>query len=125
MPKNSTDFLPSGVWTGFYLEPFQPQPGWMHLYLEFSPDVIRGEGTDYVGPWILTGKIDLGSASVGWTKQYLGKHAVTYIGTFSDSGIEGSWKISDGLDGRFRIWPAHRGDLYEAGSPNPTRIGPH
>lgn len=104
--------LASGNWTGFYLEPHNPNRGWMHLYLEFAENgSIAGEGTDYVGPWQASGKFDSESGQLEWTKQYLGKHKVHYRGALTENGIIGTWAISNWLTGQFHIWPVHRGDI--------------
>jgi hypothetical protein len=106
------DFLTSGNWTGFYLEPHNPNRGWMHLYLEFSPEGrISGEGTDYVGPWHANGLVDSDQGTVQWVKQYLGQHQVQYSGLVTDRGIVGQWRISSWLSGQFHIWPVQRGDI--------------
>ena len=57
MADNSTDTptFTSGEWNGFYLEKHNTNRGWMHLYLEIEDQTIKGEGTDYVGPWNLSG----------------------------------------------------------------------
>jgi hypothetical protein len=105
----------SGNWTGFYLEPHNPQRGWMHLYLEFADNgAIAGEGTDYVGPWQASGTFEADSGRVEWTKLYLGKHKVRYQGVLTDQGIVGDWTISSWLAGKFHIWPVQRGDIQAA-----------
>ena len=81
--------LPSGEWNGFYFEKHRPQRSWMHLYLEFKNDQIRGEGTDYVGPWHAEGRYDLDTSRCEWVKQYVGKHQVFYRGDFGSQGILG------------------------------------
>ena len=53
--NNNSHFI-SGEWSGFYIETHRPGRGWMHLYLAFEDGKIRGEGTDYVGPWVATGQ---------------------------------------------------------------------
>jgi hypothetical protein len=98
--------LPSGEWCGFYLEPQQPRRGWMHLYINFSDGKIQGEGTDYVGPWVIQGSYDLVSQLCQWNKQYQGKHRVVYEGRITDSGIQGRWQIHNWNEGPFHIWPS-------------------
>ena len=105
--------LPSGEWTGFYIEPQNPTRSWMHLYLEFLEGKIKGEGTDYVGPWHLSGTFSAESATCQWTKHYVGKHSVDYGGQVSENGILGSWEIGDWGRGPFHIWPRNRTDLQE------------
>lgn len=118
--------IPSGQWSGFYLED-QPQRGWMHLYLTFDQGRIRGEGTDYVGPWTASGWYDLEASTCGWVKDYVGKHHVQYQGQITQRGILGHWTILS--SGTFHIWPRGHNDLNElylkqdlerpAGSPGP------
>ena len=100
----SDNRLPTGEWNGFYLENHQPKRGWMHLYMSFTGGKIKGEGTDYVGPWVAHGDYDLKTGICSWIKQYVGKHSVTYSGKISDKGIMGHWQISF-LAGEFHIWP--------------------
>ena len=70
--------LPTGEWNGFYLENHQPRRGWMHLYMSFEDGNIKGEGTDYVGPWTASGSYDLDTGLCSWVKQYVGRHRVDY-----------------------------------------------
>lgn len=85
----------------------------MHLYLSFAQGAIRGEGTDYVGPWTIEGRYDAASGDCQWIKQYLGKHQVAYSGTSASTGIEGTWSIQGWLRGRFHIWPADNAEMHE------------
>lgn len=103
--------LPNGEWTGFYLENHRKERSWMHLYLEFAEAQLRGEGTDYVGPWRIEGTYDLEQSLCRWTKTYFGKHAVQYHGKLTESGIEGIWSIRNWNRGPFHIWPQSRSDL--------------
>ncbi len=108
----------SGEWTGFYLESHHDRRGWMHLYLEFQPPsgdrgTFRGEGTDYVGPWNLTGEYSPADKRVGWVKRYVGRHLVRYDGTAGENGIVGHWSIAGLLSGRFHIWPQAWGQMDE------------
>ncbi|MEM9409945.1 MAG: hypothetical protein AAGA30_02460 [Planctomycetota bacterium] len=101
----------SGEWNGFYLEPHRTQRGWMHLYLAFDDGQIKGEGTDYVGPWIASGTYDESSGNCRWVKQYVGKHQVVYNGQCSENGIQGKWTIFS--EGPFHIWPKTHGHFNE------------
>lgn len=105
--------IPSGEWSGFYLEAKDglSHRGWMHLYLSFGEGVIRGEGTDYVGPWVIFGNYDLNSRRVSWIKRYLRKHTVNYEGTIIDQGIVGKWNIHHWNEGPFHIWPKNLFEL--------------
>lgn len=117
--------LPTGEWTGFFLDKRMPNRGWMHLYLEFAEGVIKGEGTDFVGPWIAKGSYELVQSQCLWVKQYVGKHTVQYSGKVDENGIVGSWRI-EYLTGEFHIWPQskqHLSQMYledELEFPNPT-----
>ncbi len=104
--------LPSGEWKGFYLEKHQPNRGWMHLYLLFEPGTLKGEGTDYVGPWHIQGNFDA-QGNIEWVKQYLGKHRVRYHGAYNEQGIRGEWLIHGVLAGPFHIWPKSLREMDE------------
>ncbi|HMO15561.1 MAG TPA: hypothetical protein PKD64_16020 [Pirellulaceae bacterium] len=104
--------IPSGEWKGFFLEKHQPNRGWMHLYLVFDANTMKGEGTDYVGPWHILGHYD-DSGQVQWTKRYLGKHQVHYRGQYSEKGIVGEWTIHNTLTGPFHIWPKSAREMDE------------
>lgn len=106
---NSTqvDGFTSGTWNGFYLEKQNENRGWMHLYLDFSDGNIKGEGTDYVGPWVLEGSYNPSDGDCTWVKKYMGRHNVTYTGKLGENGITGSWSIQGLLNGPFHIWPKH------------------
>ena len=113
LDNTSSLHLPTGPWTGFYIEDHKPNRSWMHLYLEFSDGEIRGEGTDYVGPWHISGTYSEAAASCQWTKRYVGKHTVEYAGQTGENGILGNWKIKKWSSGPFHIWPSDRTDLQE------------
>ena len=102
--------LPTGEWNGFYLEG-RPQRGWMHLYMSFSEGRIKGEGTDYVGPWTANGLYDTETGTCSWVKDYVGRHSVNYQGQITDKGILGEWTIL--TSGTFHIWPRGRSEMNE------------
>ncbi len=105
--------FPTGIWTGFFTEPHHTRRGWMHLYLTFENGQIRGEGTDYVGPWKIQGEFDRAQSACQWTKHYLGRHRVIYRGVCGSNGIVGRWSINEGLTGDFHIWPAANSEVHE------------
>jgi hypothetical protein len=111
-PLERESNFPSGEWSGYFIEN-RPEKGWMHLYLSFRDGQIKGEGTDYVGPWHIRGEYEEDSGKCQWIKQYLGRHQVCYGGTLGDQGIVGTWKIGDFLQGKFHIWPKGLGGLDE------------
>ena len=106
------NLFPCGEWSGFFVEG-RPERGWMHLYLAFNDGEIKGEGTDYVGPWHIRGKYDDQAGQCEWVKQYLGKHCVIYRGSNQGQGIVGTWSIGEYLNGTFHIWPKGHGGLDE------------
>ena len=102
----------------------------MHLYLSFADGKIKGEGTDYVGPWVSHGDYDVNTGICSWVKQYIGKHTVTYSGQIGQNGIMGHWELSF-LTGEFHIWPkkmTHLNELYltdDLTEPTPSiQLGP-
>src|SRR5262249_28154371 len=67
-------------------------------------------GSDVVGPFTFSGSYDAATGTCRWTKQYLGKHWVSYTGVNEGQGIWGVWEINLlwGLirdRGVFHIWP--------------------
>src|SRR6185369_7073373 len=84
---------------------------YMKLSLAFAGGKISGEGTDFIGPFVMSGHYDLTSGKVTIRKQYLGHHLVSYEGNAEiDQGIWGLWTIPDvGKDG-FHMWPKAMGD---------------
>lgn len=96
----------------------------MHLYLSFADGKIKGEGTDYVGPWLIEGEYDLDLGVCSWIKQYVGKHQVVYRGQIGETGIAGQWQILTNK-GEFHVWPkslSHLDELYMAD--DLTKSGP-
>ena len=89
----------------------------MELKLTFAEGVIKGEGLDWVGQFLINGRYDLQDGRCHWTKSYVGQHQVFYTGFNEGRGIWGTWEIaalgmrmdSDG----FHIWPE--------GMPDPTQ----
>ena len=108
------DDYPSGEWSGYFQQPDTgPQRHWMSFRMEFRGGSIRGDGTDFVGPFSLAGKSDVATGRCFWTKQYVGKHQVTYQGLNQGQGIVGEWVISGIWTGQFHIWPKGLGGLEE------------
>ena len=62
------------------------------LQLSFDEGQVSGSGTDIVGPFHFTGRLDGGNALL--LKQYVGRHHVDYLGTFDGEGtLSGNWRI--------------------------------
>ena len=104
--------FPSGPWKGFFLQPLMPGRHWMELNLTFRRGVLRAEGGDRVGAFTFRGRYDVESGKCWWTKQYIGKHALSYQGYNEGKGIWGTWEAlgSPGWRGGFHIWPVAMGD---------------
>jgi hypothetical protein len=106
--------FPSGPWTGFF------QQSWLapgrfptDVDLCFQAGELWGEGRDRVGRYTVRGTYDPAEGRCEWTKQYLGKHSVSYLGYNEGNGIWGVWEIRAlfGLyrdHGVFHLWPEGR-----------------
>jgi hypothetical protein len=113
--------FPSGPWTGYFLQKAIPGKHAMDLRLTFCAGVMKGEGHDWVGAFVIDGLYDINDGKCHWTKEYLGKHDVFYQGFNEGKGIWGSWEIASQhgrLHGGFHIWPEGMGNpsddhLYE------------
>jgi hypothetical protein len=104
--------FPSGPWTGFWL---QPERHRQDMNLTFAHGVLRGRGSDGIGPFLVAGRYDAETKKVWWTKSYPGSHDVFYQGYREYQGIWGTWQISSmtglalSVRGGFRIWPRGQG----------------
>lgn len=98
--------FPSGPWTGFFLQPMLAGKHWMELNLRFQGGSVRGEGRDWVGEFLVHGSYDVGEGKVWWSKRYVGRHDVAYMGYNEGRGIWGTWELTDpAWRGGFHIWP--------------------
>jgi hypothetical protein len=116
MPAANDDDFPSGEWVGFWLQDLgggAPQRCRQDLFLTFSGGTMRGQGDDGVGRFTVTGRYDVASREVTWTKRYLGRHAVHYRGFREIKGIWGVWEL-DSERGGFHIWPRSEGEQVAA-----------
>ncbi len=103
--------FPSGPWTGYFLQPVLPGRHRMELHLTFLAGTMRGEGRDWVGPFIVTGRYETTTGKCWWTKRYIGKHDVAYQGFNEGRGIWGRWEIDPVTwHGGFHIWPCAMDD---------------
>lgn len=101
---SDSDF-PSGPWTGFFNYRAGGRRHRTDLSLSFANGRMTGDGTDGVGPFIVSGHYDAASRECRWTKSYLGAHDVLYEGVREGKGIWGTWEIRRGWRGGFHIWP--------------------
>jgi hypothetical protein len=83
----------------------------MELHLSFRQGVMKGEGRDMIGPFLIRGKYKVDDGKCAWTKRYIGKHDVAYQGYNEGKGIWGLWEIPPTWRGGFHIWPTEMGDL--------------
>jgi hypothetical protein len=102
--------FPSGAWTGFFLQPSTPGRHWMELTLTFQNGVVKGDGRDWVGRFLITGRYDVSDGKCHWTKAYIGKHNIFYRGYNEGKGIWGTWEFSTAWRGGFHIWPEGMSD---------------
>ena len=104
------DRFPSGPWEGYFLQPGLPGKHGMELLLSFKEGAIRGEGRDVVGEFLIKGTYDRDSAKCWWSKRYIGRHDVSYLGYAEGKGIWGTWEITSQFKGGFHIWPLGQGN---------------
>lgn len=108
--NESHSWYPSGPWTGFFVQPVLSGRHWMELSLTFRDGQIRGDGRDWVGSFLIRGRYDQQEGKCWWTKSYLGKHDVAYVGYNEGKGIWGTWEMkSPAWKGGFHIWPKGMG----------------
>ncbi|MEM9259725.1 MAG: hypothetical protein AAGA62_08765 [Bacteroidota bacterium] len=101
-------YFPSGEWEGHYLEHGRKGP--MRFQLDFTEGKITGTGGDNIGSFSWKGTYDVTTMAVKMTKQYLGKHQVSYEGMADTNGIYGSWSIPPWSSDGFHIWPVARAE---------------
>jgi hypothetical protein len=101
--------FPSGPWTGFY-NYFPGDRHRMDLALAFAGGVMRGDGADDIGRFLIKGRYDAASRECYWTKTYVGAHDVSYRGFREGKGIWGTWEITIQCHGGFHIWPRAAGE---------------
>src|SRR5262249_54807964 len=97
--------LASGLWSGYYEQYGRQFP--QHMTLEFADGLVRGDGADSLGTFILEGEYRIAGSEVriGWIKTYDGAHSVLYLGALSDERIVGHWTLPGGR-GEFALAPA-------------------
>lgn len=102
--------FPSGPWIGYFLQDIHPGRNYMDLHLTFRHGQMTGEGCDFVGKFIISGRYQTQDGQCWWHKRYLGKHDVFYKGYNEGKGIWGVWEIPPQQRGGFHIWPKEMGD---------------
>jgi len=86
---------PSGRWDGFWVQEHYGRQSMREFELRFENGTISGGGKDIVGRFTFSGAFDLQTGRVLMVKQYVGKHAVRYVGEPDGEGsIQGTWEIT-------------------------------
>ena len=104
----SDDVFKSGRWVGFYMYESGDRHR-MDMGLTFQNGIISGEGDDDVGAFVIRGHYDVQSGECYWTKSYVGRHDVFYLGHADSGSIWGTWELDEDRGG-FRIWPLQSGN---------------
>lgn len=108
--------FPSGDWHGFFIQNSicRGRRFPMSLNLSFLRGNMTGEGSDWVGKFIIKGTYELKIGKTCFHKRYLKAHDIYYEGFASRPGICGVWSLLRDIDrGGFVIWPK--------GWPDPTQ----
>lgn len=112
--------LPSGLWSGHYVQFFVKHAQQMNL--EFADGLIRGDGSDGLGQFTIDGEYRVagGEVRMGWIKTYNGAHSVLYLGTLQDGQIAGKWNLLIGLagTGNFALSPEMKIESLQQKSEN-------
>ena len=80
--------FPSGPWTGFFLQKEIPGKHLMEMRLTFQLGNMTGEGRDRVGQFLFKGRYDLADGKCYWTKKYVRKHDVFWVGLSASGRVE-------------------------------------
>ncbi len=99
----NSNFIPDGEWQGFYFYSFDKSEHKMNCTLRFLNGLIQGIGIDDINPFSFNGKYTE-SLNIELIKSY-SSHEVIYTGCADENGIWGKWKLYDGTNGGFHIWP--------------------
>jgi hypothetical protein len=100
---------PSGRWDGFWTQSGWGRQAMTPFTLHFAAGVVTGDGRDVVGPFTFDGVYDERTGEVRMVKQYLGRHAVLYVGRPDGEGcIQGTWALGEHCTGPFLLRPALR-----------------
>jgi hypothetical protein len=95
-----------GQWDGFWQQEVWGRQAMTPFFLHFADSHITGKGKDIIGRFTFAGTYDEKSGRVRMIKQYLGRHAVLYIGQSDGEGnIFGTWHIAETHKGPFLIRP--------------------
>jgi len=115
MPTPCYDLVATDGWEQWGQGMHVPATGWFAQFGEKAQvdfddlqcdvnGVLSGSGSDPVGSFYLTGKMD----NANWftfVKQYYGAHQVMYRGRLVKGVMSGKWEIPGNCDGTFNIMP--------------------
>ncbi len=97
---------PSGRWDGFWVQTQWGRQPMTPFTLHFRAGRVTGDGRDVVGRFTFTGEYDAATGAVRLVKQYVGKHAVLYVGRPDGEGsILGTWSMGEHYTGPFLLRP--------------------
>jgi hypothetical protein len=70
------------------------------VQLELADGLIRGDGTDPLGPFTIDGEYrsEAGEVRMGWIKTYEGAHSILYLGVLRGDALAGEWSLGQGWD---------------------------
>jgi hypothetical protein len=97
------------MWAGYYEQAGRHYA--QQLKLEFADGLIRGDGIDGLGTFVVEGeyRTERDRTRLGWIKTYERAHSVLYLGGFDGRVIRGQWRLPDG-SGEFELAPAAGSD---------------
>ena len=97
---------PSGRWDGFWVQTVYGRQPMRTFTLRFAEGKVSGEGRDVIGRFTFSGIYNETTGAVRLVKQYVGKHAVLYVGQPDGEGsILGTWSIGPYCSGSFLLRP--------------------
>jgi hypothetical protein len=109
---------------GRFLHLFWPiQEYLVDFVLEFQNGVMTGEGAEGIGFFVISVKYSTANGECSWVKQYVGRHAVNYVGFREGKGIWGTWIVGLGKGG-FQIWLLSEGMPLELEKETETSLKP-
>lgn len=117
------EYLPSGLWEGFYCYDSWPTQHKMQTELTFENNCVKGSGLDDINTFKWNGNYDLNTFKLRMTKTYP-THKIFYKGDIDENGIWGVWdsltdvsnispkilkiikeRFKHKIQGGFHLWP--------------------
>lgn len=98
---------PSGMWDGFWVQEEWGRQPMTAFALRFANGTVTGEGRDVIGRFSVAGTYNETTGEIRLVKQYIGKHAVLYMGRPDGEGsIQGTWHTGPDNSGPFLLRPS-------------------